>query len=259
MSDLRQRTRENLSKPSRRSPSPSSSSDHENISDSEDELKQAKASTKSDAIGLSILDVLRVLGGLFLLSSALSWFVTNESILWGYRPNFTRPAVIHRWIRGPLHLPLPLLALHNGTTSTPPILLAINGQIFDVSASPHYYGPGGMYHFFAGRDATRAFVTGCWDREEDLVGSLEGVERMFLSVEYDSDNNPQRRADELRLAHQKVADTVKHWENFFRNHRKYFWVGRVIEEEDIEGEEEKEPRRRLCDKAEASRPRRAEN
>ena len=47
---------------------------------------------------LSVLDVLRVLGGLFLLSSTLSYFITGNSIIWGYRPAFTRPARIKAWL-----------------------------------------------------------------------------------------------------------------------------------------------------------------
>ena len=47
---------------------------------------------------LSLLDVLRVLGGLFLLSGTLSYFITGNSILWGYRPAFTRPARIKAWL-----------------------------------------------------------------------------------------------------------------------------------------------------------------
>ena len=43
------------------------------------------------------------------------------------------------------------------------------------------YGPGGSYSFFAGRDATRAFVTGCFDT--DLNGDLRGVEQMFMPVD----------------------------------------------------------------------------
>lgn len=48
---------------------------------------------------LSVLDVLRVLGGLALLSSALSYFVTGDSVLWGHRrPAITRPARIRAWL-----------------------------------------------------------------------------------------------------------------------------------------------------------------
>ena len=52
---------------------------------------------------LSVLDVLRVLGGLFLLSSTLSYFITGNSILWGYRPAITRPARIKAWLVSHLH------------------------------------------------------------------------------------------------------------------------------------------------------------
>ena len=38
--------------------------------------------------------------------------------------------------------------------------LAILGSVFDVSAGRRHYGTGGDYAFFAGRDASRAFVTG---------------------------------------------------------------------------------------------------
>ena len=55
---------------------------------------------------LSLLDILRVLGGLFLLSSTLSYFITGNSILWGYRPALTRPAQLKAWLvslRSPLY------------------------------------------------------------------------------------------------------------------------------------------------------------
>ena len=57
---------------------------------------------------LSILDVLRVLGGLFLLSSTLSYFITRDSILWGWRPPLTRVARIQAWL------------VHNFPPSPPP-------------------------------------------------------------------------------------------------------------------------------------------
>lgn len=47
---------------------------------------------------LSLPDVLRILAGLFLLSSTLSYFITGNSILWGYRPAITRPARIKAWL-----------------------------------------------------------------------------------------------------------------------------------------------------------------
>lgn len=43
------------------------------------------------------MDVLRIVGGLFLLNCLLSYFITNDSMLWGYRPWFVRPAVVARY------------------------------------------------------------------------------------------------------------------------------------------------------------------
>ena len=68
--------------------------------------RKSKAYTSEEEDGpnrLSVLDVLRVLGGLFLLSSMLSYFITGNSILWGYRPAITRPARIKAWLVSHLH------------------------------------------------------------------------------------------------------------------------------------------------------------
>ena len=62
--------------------------------------KGGKASAVKDenvSTHIGFFDILRVLGGIFLLSSTLSYFVTNESILWGYRPSFTQPAQVLAW------------------------------------------------------------------------------------------------------------------------------------------------------------------
>jgi hypothetical protein len=40
-------------------------------------------------------------GGLFLLNCLLSYFITNDSVLWGYRPWFVRPAVLMRYLVSP--------------------------------------------------------------------------------------------------------------------------------------------------------------
>jgi hypothetical protein len=47
--------------------------------------------SSSDEIGgLSVLDVLRLIGGVILLSSCLSWLSTGESLTWGWNPWFLR-------------------------------------------------------------------------------------------------------------------------------------------------------------------------
>lgn len=46
------------------------------------------------------------------------------------------------------------------------------GNVYDVTAGRWIYQPGATYHAFAGRDASRAFVTGCFEthRTHDLRG-----------------------------------------------------------------------------------------
>ena len=82
--------------------------------------------------------------------------------------------------RGPIVLTPAELALYNGTDPTLPIYVAVNGTVYDVSAGrDSYYGPGGSYSFFAGRDGARAFVTGCFSPEH-VVPDLAGAEEVFL-------------------------------------------------------------------------------
>lgn len=49
------------------------------------------------------------------------------------------------------------LAKYNGKDDKR-VLIAVNGKVFDVSASKNHYGPGGMYENFAGRDASRGLA-----------------------------------------------------------------------------------------------------
>ena len=54
------------------------------------------------------------------------------------------------------------------------ILLAIKGRIYDVSAGHAFYGPGRHYHKLTGRDATRAFCTGCLE-PDCLISTTAGL------------------------------------------------------------------------------------
>src|SRR5271170_7538648 len=57
-----------------------------------------------------------------------------------------------------------------------PVYLAVRGRVFDVTAGRHFYGPGGPYANFAGRDASRGLACGSFDTEmltEDLDGPLD--------------------------------------------------------------------------------------
>jgi len=66
------------------------------------------------------------------------------------------------------------LALYDGSDGSPGLYLAMMGVVYDVSKGKEYYGPGGGYSFFAGKDSTRAFVSGQFD-EEGLVEDVSGL------------------------------------------------------------------------------------
>jgi len=76
------------------------------------------------------------------------------------------------------------LALHDGTTpgedgKESRILLAINGNVFDVTKGKNFYGPNGAYGNFAGRDASRgmakqSFALGaCVTLTQDMLTPLD--------------------------------------------------------------------------------------
>jgi predicted heme/steroid binding protein len=176
-------------------------------------------------------------------------------------------ADIVRYQQGELLLTDAELSLYNGTDPSLPIYLALNGTIYDVSAGPKHYGPGGSYHFFAGKDATRAFVTGCFDT--DLVGDLRGVEEMFMPLDLDEAPTFEEGVDEeekkrkrgewkskreqaRRKAKARVREIVEQWRETYDKGKggKYFKVGRVNRPNGYEGE----PKLELCNKAKLSRP-----
>ncbi|KAJ9649522.1 Dihydrodipicolinate synthase [Coniosporium tulheliwenetii] len=66
----------------------------------------------------------------------------------------------------------PTLLPYNGTNGQP-VYLAVRGRVFDVSPGRNFYGPGGPYANFAGRDASRGLACGSFD-EDMLTGDLEG-------------------------------------------------------------------------------------
>jgi membrane-associated progesterone receptor component len=67
------------------------------------------------------------------------------------------------------------LAQHDGSDSTKPLLLAIRGQVYDVTRGRDFYGPGGPYGMFAGKDCTRALAKVSFD-EELFTGNMDGLE-----------------------------------------------------------------------------------
>lgn len=63
---------------------------------------------------------------------------------------------------------------YDGNNPEKPLLMAIKGQIYDVSQSRMFYGPGGPYALFAGKDASRALAKMSFE-EKDLTGDISGL------------------------------------------------------------------------------------
>eukprot|EP00455_Lapot_gusevi_P047162 TRINITY_DN6332_c0_g1_i1.p1 TRINITY_DN6332_c0_g1~~TRINITY_DN6332_c0_g1_i1.p1 ORF type:complete len:198 (-),score=14.03 TRINITY_DN6332_c0_g1_i1:208-801(-) len=61
---------------------------------------------------------------------------------------------------------------YRGEDESLPIYLGFNGRVYDVSKGKEHYDKNGGYHFFAGRDATRAFFTGCF-KEPCLLPDID--------------------------------------------------------------------------------------
>ena len=69
----------------------------------------------------------------------------------------------------------PELLEYNGQAGKP-IYFAVRGRVFDVTPGANFYGPGGPYENFAGRDASRGLACGSFDASmltEDLEGELD--------------------------------------------------------------------------------------
>ncbi|KAL6901993.1 hypothetical protein ACP4OV_004869 [Aristida adscensionis] len=73
------------------------------------------------------------------------------------------------------------LRAYDGKDPAKQILIAIRGQVYDVSRGRLFYGPQGPYSLFAGRDATRALALMSFD-PNDLTGDLEGLSPDDLEV-----------------------------------------------------------------------------
>lgn len=72
----------------------------------------------------------------------------------------------------------PTLLPYSGENNMP-VYLAVRGRVFDVTSGRNFYGPGGPYQNFAGRDASRGLACGSFDANmltEDLEAPLDKLE-----------------------------------------------------------------------------------
>lgn len=70
---------------------------------------------------------------------------------------------------------------HRGVDPELPLLLGFNCSVYDVTTGTGFYGIGNGYNVFAGRDATRAFSTGCFVEGSILCILLRNFNRLFAS------------------------------------------------------------------------------
>eukprot|EP00911_Craspedida_sp_UC1_P000328 UC1_evm1s251 len=92
-----------------------------------------------------------------------------------------------------------------------PLYLAILGEVFDVKAGERFYGSegGSEYAYFAGRDGSRAFVSGVFEEKQGVVAW-----------------------NVIGMTNDELAG-IDHWLQFYRNETQYPFVG-VLHMEDSE-------------------------
>lgn len=209
------------------------------------------------------VDVLRVLTFLVLAGVGLSYLISSGTTfgldkLAKHPPKYFQKAWWEEQFKTPLQLTLSELSAYDGSDPEKPIYLAINGTIYDVSANRRTYGPGGSYHVFAGVDAARGFVTGCF--ADDRTADLRGIEEMHLPRDdpevdslYTAEALEALKVRERAAAAEKINDQLSHWVNFFARSPKYPRIGTVKREP---GWPDNEPLRPLCESAQKGRPKR---
>ncbi|CAG9856276.1 unnamed protein product [Phyllotreta striolata] len=116
------------------------------------------------------------------------------------------------------------LKKYDGTQEDGRVLVAVNGNVYDVTRGKRFYGPGGPYAAFGGRDASRGLAT------FNVTAAGEGY-------------------DDLSDLSTMEMDSVREWESQFKE--KYEFVGRLLkpgEQPTNYSDEEDEPPTGTSDK-----------
>ncbi|RZB40663.1 membrane-associated progesterone receptor component 1 [Asbolus verrucosus] len=93
------------------------------------------------------------------------------------------------------------LKKYDGTQEDGRVLVAVNGNVYDVTKGKRFYGPGGPYAAFGGRDASRGLATFSVSTKTDGYDDLSDLNTMEM-------------------------DSVKEWEAQFKE--KYDLVGKLL-------------------------------
>ncbi|KAJ2452419.1 Dihydrodipicolinate synthase [Coemansia sp. RSA 2336] len=99
------------------------------------------------------------------------------------------------------------LAEFNGKDESTPLYMGVQGIVYDVSASRHFYGPEGPYCNFAGRDASRGLAMSTFD--SSILSDLDA---------------PVDKLDDLNDTEKA---SLEEWVEFFAG--KYTPVGTLID------------------------------
>ncbi|KAJ3658201.1 hypothetical protein Zmor_009955 [Zophobas morio] len=93
------------------------------------------------------------------------------------------------------------LKKYDGTQEDGRVLVAVNGNVYDVTKGKRFYGPGGPYAAFGGRDASRGLATFSVSAKTDEYDDLSDLNTMEM-------------------------DSVREWEAQFKE--KYDLVGKLL-------------------------------
>ncbi|GAA5981249.1 hypothetical protein JCM5350_006075 [Sporobolomyces pararoseus] len=129
----------------------------------------------------------------------------TPNLAYNYRPLKHAPTT--KWERFTPHE----LSEFNGRQSSEKgdggrILFAIRRKVYDVTSGKSFYGPGGPYEIFAGRDASRGLAKQSF--EEDMLTGLE------------------EPIDDLKDLTKSEWDNLLGWESHFQT--KYFVCGDYV-------------------------------
>jgi membrane-associated progesterone receptor component len=87
------------------------------------------------------------------------------------------------------------------------ILMGVRGRVYDVSSGAHFYGPGGPYGNFAGRDASRGLSKGSFD---------DGTRDTGMELRVDMITPLDQPMDALADMTPEEAKALEDWEDHFR-------------------------------------------